>query len=142
MEYSTTRFFLNNEENKVGFNRKVDDGGNYQISWPYMLNGYGPVNESEMPFENNKDLIALSAIQNKEVVATVKDTINFPSVTPSDASIEDVKISMKKHIQDNGGIEAGIYGAELASDYYNNDTGAIYCNNTSKKFDHDVVIIG
>ena len=47
------------------------------------------------------------------------------------------------NIKNYGGIESGIYGASMFSEYCNNDTGAIYCDDANKcKANHDVVIIG
>ena len=141
MEYSTSRTFLNNEVNKYGFNRKVGDGGTYMISLPYMISGFGPIIELEMPFENNENQIALSEIQNKTTAAQIKDYVVFPTVGRNDDKTEIIQ-TMKEHIQKYGGIEASFAAEALNSDYYNNDTGAYYNNSSSSKADHDVIIIG
>ena len=85
MEYATTRKFANNEINKNSFNRSVGDGGNYLISIPYLTNGIGAINETDMPFENNEDLIDIAKIKNKTVTSQVYDTVEFPS----DSNTED-----------------------------------------------------
>ena len=141
MEYATTRKFKNGEVNLFGFSRIAGEGGNYYVSRPYMVNGWGPINEKEMPFENNENEIELKEIQGKTVVAQVYDTIEFPQHTSSDDKTEIIK-QMKEHIRKNGGIEAGIYGADIVSDYYNKETGAIYCDSAEAcPYNHDVVII-
>lgn len=53
-----------NIENKHGYNRKVGSGGSYQISTSYLTNRSGAILESEMPFENNEDIIDINKIQN------------------------------------------------------------------------------
>lgn len=141
MEYSTTRKFLNNQVNQYGFNRNIGDGGNYLVSLPYMISGFGPVDELDMPFENNENQIDISAIQNKNVTAQVKDYIIFPSYGLNDDKTEIIQ-TMKEHIQKYGGIEASFSAEALNSDYYNNNTGAYYNNSSKAKADHDVLIIG
>ena len=53
---------------------------------------------------------------------------------------------MKQTISNYGGIFAGVHGAQLMSDAYNNSTGAIYCDpndvENSYTMNHAVVIIG
>ena len=141
MEYSTSRTFLNGETNPYGFNRKVGDGGNRLLSLPYFAGGFGPVEESQMPFENNENQIALSEIQNKTVSAQVKDYVEFPSYAPRDDKTEIIQ-TLKEHIQKYGGVEASFAAQAMTSEYYNNDTGAYYNNSSTAKADHDVLIIG
>ena len=142
MVYATTREFKDGEINLFGLNRLASEGANYYISRTYLTNGMGPIAEKDMPFENNQDLIALSEIQGKKVIARLYDTIEFPTLEEganTDALIKD----MKNHITKNGGIEAGIYGADLETNYYNPLTGAIYTDDAKKApANHDVVIIG
>lgn len=142
MEYATSRVFANNQINEKGFNRTVGSGGNRNIYIPYFTNGLGAINEEEMPFEDNEDTIYISEIQGKTVASQVYDTVTFPSYQITDDTTE-IKKQMKEHIKNYGGIEAGIYGAQLMSDYYNNDTGAIYCDDSDTcKMNHSVLIIG
>ena len=62
MVYATSRTFLNNVKNPIGFGKEVNAGGNVFISTPYLTNGTGAVLESDMPFENNEGLIDISNI--------------------------------------------------------------------------------
>ena len=142
MQYATIREFNNGEINIWGGNRKTTEGGNVFRSRPYLANGIGPVNETEMPFENNEDMIDLKEIQGKTVSAQLYDTIDFPTIKNGAYTTEMIN-QIKEHIRENGGIEAGIHGADLESEYYNKDTAAIYCNDAKKgPTNHDVVIIG
>ena len=141
MQYGVTRVFKNGEINERGFNKTVEQGGNFQYSLPYMLSGFGPIKELDMPFEDNENQIELSQIQNKETVAYIKDTFIFPTYTENNKT--EIMQLMKEHIKKHGGIEAGIHGASLLGDSYNIETGAMYVNDKTKyPYDHDVVIVG
>ena len=144
MEYATSRTFLNGEINTQGFNRKIDTGGNPLISIAYLTNGMGAINEEDMEFENNTNLIELSEIQNKTITSKVIDTVDFPSAY-NDTFTEKDQISeqIKNHITNYGGVMAAVYGAQLTSAYYNSTTGAIYCDDASKcPPNHQILIIG
>ena len=144
MEYATSRTFLNGEINTQGFNRKIDAGGNPLISIAYLTNGMGAINEEDMEFENNTNLIELSEIQNKTITSKVIDTVDFPSAY-NDTFTEKDQISeqIKNHITNYGGVMAAIHGAQPTSAYYNSKTGAIYCDDASKcPPNHQILIIG
>lgn len=142
MEYATSREFQDGQINQKGLNRKVGSGGNRDIYIPYLTNGAGAIDEIDMPFEDNQNLISLDKIQNKEVKTQVYDTIDFPTYRISD-DLTQIKQQMKQHIMNYGSIEAGIHGAGLSSDCLNTATGAIYCKNTAMhQIDHSVSIIG
>lgn len=140
MEYATSKTFSDGI-NKNGFNREVGDGGNSYLFIPYLTNGTGAIAESEMKFINSEEKISLSNIANKTVITQVNDTIEFPSYySPTDQ----IKQQIKEHIMNYGGIDAGIHGASLSdTTCYNNTTGAIYCDDSSKYgINHEIVIIG
>ena len=139
MYYTTTkRAFLNDEENEYGFARSIGSGGNFYIASQYLTNGQGAINESDMPFEDTEEYIDISEIQNKEVVTTLYDTVEFPELEADER--EQIMDSMKEHIMNYGGLYAGMHGVNLQGDCYNNETGAIYC--TDDDMDHTVIIIG
>ena len=83
MEYATSRVFLNNEINPIGYNRQVGSGGSWDLASSYLTNGSGAINESEMQFENNEDTINISQIQNKTITSQVYDTVEFPDYNSS-----------------------------------------------------------
>ena len=142
MNYATARSaFLNGETNTYGFTKNLSDGGNIYLATQYMANGLGVVNESDVPFVNSEENIDISEIQNKEVKATLYDTVEFPSTYTSERA--EIMPQIKEHIVNYGGIYAGIHGANVLGDSYNNETGAIYCTNSIfEPMDHTVVIIG
>lgn len=148
MEYATSKTFLNNVENKSGYNRKVGTGGNSTMAQSYLTNGTGAVPESEMPFENNEDIIDISKIKNKTLSSQVYDTVDFPDYQKekNEENKTEILNKIKKHIQNYGSIYAGLHGASSevsAFNCYNDETGAKYCNNTYlHNADHAVSIIG
>ena len=142
MAYSVLRdSFLNGEINEYGFSKKADEGGSFIHSQAYLTNGLGAINEEDMPFENNNDNIDISEIQNKEVQTTVLDTTVFSAPTTEDERLETIE-KMKQYISNYGGLYAGIYGASVLNDNYNNVTGAIFCDDTEIIPNHAVTIIG
>lgn len=145
MEYATSKTFLNNVKNKNGYNRNVGDGGNYLYAESYLTNGSGAISESEMKFENNENTINISAIQGKTVLTQVDDTILFADYsTVSSQEKTQIMNQIKQHIQNNGSVYASIHGTDLNNvTCYNNNTGAIYCSDSSSHIvNHAVSIIG
>lgn len=113
-------------------------GGTLTDSIRIYLNGLGAVYESSMPFVNTAENIDLSEIQNKEAQTTVKDIMILPGMTD-----EEAKTKMKEHVSLYGGLYVAIHGAGIFSDYYNNDTGALYVPDSSIAWiDHAVVLVG
>ena len=142
MEYATSRFFANDTINKNGYDRKAGSGGTWDMATAYLTNGSGAIDEKQMPFENNEDTIELKEIQNKTVTSQIYDTVTFPSYESTDDTTE-IKQKMKEHIKNYGSISAQLHGATLNTEYYNNSTGAIYCNDKEKcPVNHGVSIIG
>lgn len=142
MNYATARTaFLNNEINEKGYTRELSDGGNFYMASAYLTNGSGAVPESELEFVNSEEPINISEIKNKTVSTTLLDTVEFEA--PTSSTKQELITKMKQHITNYGGIYAGIYGASILSDNYNNATGAIYCSNSIlTSANHAVTIIG
>lgn len=142
MYASTEKSFINGQTNPYGWNREISDGGNYFQSTMYLTNGSGAILEDDMPFVNTEEDIDISLIQNKEVQTTLIDTTFFPTLSQTTKS--ELMSQMKSYITNYGGIAAQIYGASLLSDYYNNQTGAIYCDAATDtvKINHGICIIG
>ena len=143
MVYASSRTaFLDDEINENGYNIMPSEGGNFYLAQSYLTNGSGAINEEEMVFENNENNIKISEILNKNVTTALYDTIEFekPLSTKKQETIE----KMKTHIANYGGLYAGIHGASgVDSEYYNNDTGALYCNSSNlAPMNHAVIIVG
>lgn len=144
MEYANSRFFANNVENELGYNRNVGDGGNWIFAESYLTNGFGAINESEMQFEDNENIIDINQIRNKVVSSQVYDTVDFPDYSSqSGTEKEETMNAIKQHIQNYGSVFAAIHGDSSSLSCYNDETSAKYCNNTRlHSADHGVSIIG
>ena len=144
MDYAArSNVFNNGETNGYGYNVGFDKGGTFYMAQSYLTNGMGAIDEAEMPFENNEDNINISEIQGKNTTTTLYDTIMFED--KDDIGVTELMSKMKQVISNYGGIYAGVHGAQLLSDVYNNKTGAIYCPESKTgtyPMDHAVVIIG
>ena len=142
MNYSTTRnSFLEEKINENGINRNAGDGGNLYNALMYLSNGNGAIKEEDMPYEDTTEKIDISRIQNKEVLTTLND-MNLMSFNSGETEIAKNKI--KEYIKEYGGIAAQIHGDSIiGKDCYNNETGAIYCDNaTQYPVDHAILIVG
>lgn len=154
VEYATTRAFLNGEINKKGYNIAPFQLGMFSRAVAYFTNGFGAVDEKSMLFENyckgcnnTQDYkIELSDILNKKVTAQVNDTIEFPTYDVIDDNIEDIeklKIQIKNHIKNYGGVAATTTVNKKSSSFFNYDYSSIYCSakhNCSPN--HAVTIVG
>ena len=145
MDYSVrSNVFNNSANNEYGYNIGFDRGGTFLMGQSYLSNGMGAIDEAEMPFENNEDSIDISEIQNKNTTTTLYDTILFEDV--EDIGKAELMSKMKQVISNYGGIYAIFHGAQLLSDSYNNETGAIYCpkESTTSEYpsNHAGVIVG
>lgn len=142
MAYSTAKkSLLNSESYEYGYNLSISSGGNYYMAQQYLTTGNGAISEDDMIFVNTEESIDISDIQNKEVSTTLLDTTIF--ATNDQTTTAELITEMKSHITNYGGIYAGIYGAKLLSNNYNNVTGAIYTDNTiTTPMNHAAIIIG
>lgn len=148
MDYSTSQNFHDGEKNN-GFSRDVSIGGNFQIGSAYLTNGEGAILEEDMQFISTMEDVSIEDINGKEVVTKVTDTDEFYFTKHiENEQIDSIELNalilkMKEHIKTSGSISAGIHGADLSADCYNNIKGAIYCKNEKDcEMDHNVSIIG
>lgn len=141
MNYSTSReSFLDGKINEKGTERKANVGGSVLNALMYLSNGSGAIKEEDMPFEDTNDNIDISRIQNKEIVTTLND---MRLISSNDEDNKQIINKVKEYIKEYGGIQAGIHGASISGTCYNNETGAIYCDDKEKyPKDHSILIIG
>lgn len=148
MNYATSRIFANNQINQFGYNRRADDGGQWYLAHSYLTNGLGAINESEMPFENNENIIDINEIKNKIVSSQVYDIIELPNYSLAKTNEERVQLmnQIKQHIQNYGAVFAPLHGdnsSTFSVSCYNNDTAAKYCNLPFlHNIDHAISVIG
>ena len=98
IEYSSTRSFLNNQVNENGYNRNLGSGGNAYMSSNYLINGNGPILESEMPFENNENYIEITKYLGNDEEVEIPSEINGKTVTTLCENLFDVNENVKKLI--------------------------------------------
>ena len=147
LNYSATRRLANGADNIYGVNRDPSAGGQWFLVENYLTNGQGAINETQMPFENNSELISIDEVQNKKAVTQVYDTVYFDDYNKQEGDQRNYVINeIKQHIQNYGSVFATIHGDSsdsLMYNCYNNDTGAKYCNDAGTHgTDHAVSIIG
>lgn len=169
IDYATSNVFANNVINEHGFNRTVGSGGRFEYAMAYYTSGKGPILETDMPFENNKDIIEISKIQNKQIQAQLEDYTEFPTISKSydefgqvfytngasnstelisysQTQIDNFRKEIKKQIMQYGAIAAYTY-YNSANNFFSEEEGYIlgnsyYCNDTSINMNHTVCIIG
>ena len=165
MDYSLMRRYTDGvDENN--FARTPGIGGLAQFAVAYLTNGKGAVLESEMPFQNNENLISKSELI-KPVDTIATDTVTFPAlykeynsdgsvvytnggernsrIVYSKAEVEEYRNEIKNHIVEYGAISAVTAGNQI--EYYNNpsdplNSTAYFCNDSDVIRDHAVTIIG
>ncbi len=143
VDYATSRVFLNDEINELGFKRRPGGSGNFGIATAYLTNGSGAVSEKDMEFVSNSDLIDIEEIKNKDIITQVNDIAMFPSYSVTEDTSQ-IKQQMKEHIMNYGAVATEIYGSVFyeGSKFYNVETSALYCNDANYKVNHSVAIIG
>lgn len=135
MDYATTSVFLDGKINKFGFNRNAGSKGVDGMAIAYLTNGLGAINEKDMEFQTNLDLIDISEIENKKIITQVNDIVTFPSYLGTEDTSK-IKSEIKEHIMEYGAIRTNI-------NFTVNENGAVYCNNANLyKINHTVAIIG
>lgn len=139
MEYATSRVFKNGEINDWGFNRSVGNGGHVLHSSAYLTSQVGPVLESEMPFENNEELIEISKIQNKSKVLDVNE-VTIGGLNSYSACTSGMISNIKNQIVKYGSVVSSAYMTDNST-YYNSSTGALHYGNTALP-NHAILIVG
>lgn len=141
MDYASSRYFLNSQINYNGFNRYAGTGGNSYYAANYLINQYGPILESYMPFVNSSPQIALSQISGYPVQADVNG-ISFGQVISDTGACTSTSINdMKNLIYNNGPITVSIFMSEDSA-LYNSTTHALYNEVAGSSSNHSVLAVG
>lgn len=139
IEYTSVRKFLNNQINEYGYNRAPGDGGNYFMSSSYLANARGPIAESELPFEENENTIAISNIQNKTNLIDVNDMAVIYGTEGDKCTTSEIT-QIKELVYEYGAVASTTYITDSTT-YYNSSTAAFYYNG-SNSVNHAITIIG
>ena len=127
----------------ITFNRDFNSGGKLEFAASYVLNNWGPIKESELPFQTITNLINHTTtinqvdITNKSASVDVDDIFYLNNATGacSENSID----TIKQYLVNHGAIAASIY-FDIKSDEYIN--GAYYYYNGNNMPNHAVAIVG
>lgn len=124
----------------ITFNRDFNSGGRMEFTTAYVLNYWGPVKESDMPFEtvlnliDNNTTVNQSDVTNKKAMVDVDDVF-YLSNSQGICSNNTIN-TIKEYIVN--------YGALATSVYFNNAyvNGKYYYYNGSELSNHAVAIVG
>ena len=141
MDYSLVWQFLNGKTNPYGVTRQPGSAVTLYEPLGYLTNGMGAVDQSEWPLNYTTDTIDINNL-NKPVKTEVDD-INYYFYAEDTLGKAQLMTLMKSNIEQFGSISSLIYGAPTSSNYYNSETGAVYCDNDETcPQNHVVSIIG
>ena len=140
------------ESEEFGTTYKLHNGRNFAHFEDYVANNYGPVLESEVPYNANYSVDDYNELLNMKSDIFVNSTVNFPSINNeyTEQELSTFRNAVKQHIMQNGSLYCVICSSEEGDDgreskkvtmqYYNgksvlNYQGTHYAN-------HAVSIIG
>ncbi len=149
------------------FNRATGSGAGPRLSLAYAVSGYGPVEESQMPFESvYTDQQGFKSAQEvgsleKPLAARINESVEFTSMYKkidenkvkcykdsnkqnaySDDEVKAARDLVKEHIKNYGAVSADLY-IDTAN-YYNQSTGAYNYNDydNERAANHVVSLVG
>ena len=126
----------------ITFSRDFNSGGKLEYTAAYVLNNWGPIKESELPFQTITNLIANTTTIN-QIDATSKkasvdvDDIFYLNNSQGICSENSIK-TIKQYLVNHGALAASLY-FDTKSNYSN---GAYYYYNGSNISNHAVTIVG
>lgn len=136
---STYDAYLNNEKNIFGYNRGLNDGGNYSYVSSYFYRGNGPIFESSFPYLKswylNYQRLNKSDMPQDKPIITIDE---YMSDYQEDFCSEERLSQVKKYVREYGSVGATINsssGVSSGNDFY-------YINTTNPYTDHAVTIVG
>ena len=125
------------------FNRNFNEGGKLEYTAAYVLNYWGPIKESELPYTTITNLLKGSTtinqvdVINKTASVDVDDIfyLNNPQGSCSESSIS----TIKQYLTNHGALAASIYFNLKDTNYIKN---AYYYYNGNNISNHAVTIVG
>ncbi len=97
----------------ITFNRTFNSGGQFINTTAYVLNNWGPIEESSMPLNNLFKIINKEADPNQSYIDNQKAVVDVDNIflyqQEQGACTEDSITTIKKYLVSHGGIAAGIY---------------------------------
>jgi len=99
--------------NRVTFNRNADAGGNPMLTQAYLLNHWGPINESDLNFEyyhnilNKAKSVTANEIESKKAIVDINETV---IISNAQGACDDNSIkTIKNYILKNGAMNGSLY---------------------------------
>ena len=113
------------ESKEFGTNYKLHEGRNFEHFKDYAINGYGPVLESEVPYNSKYSIDDYEQLYNINSKAYVNEVVEFPTIDKinneySSEQIDLFRSKVKKHIMENGSIFAVIACKSINTDFFSN----------------------
>lgn len=142
------------ESEEFGNSRELHDGGNFVDFQEYIANNYGPVLESEVPYNAEYKVDEYEYLLNLEKKVFVNETMCFPNLNKDSNSedynpddVDSYRKKVKEHIMKNGSLYCSIASPDNGSQYFNSDYLAEYYNGdwnalSESRGMHSVSIIG
>ena len=130
MSYLESNDFFDTKGSQFG--RRPNTSGNFDEAMDYITRGYGPVLEEDFPYNQKYTVDDYDRFLNIEPVAYIGSYIQFPEINKEEynrtdeITKENIRKQMKKHIMENGSIDAFIIAPQYFNDFYNEDTYAQY----------------
>lgn len=126
----------------ITFNRNFNSGGKLEYTAAYVLNNWGPIKESELPFQTITNLIANTTTINQVDVTSKKASVDVDDIFYLNNSqgicSENSIRTIKQYLVNHGALAASLY-FDTKSNYSN---GAYYYYNGSDISNHAVTIVG
>ena len=126
----------------ITFSRDFNSGGKLEYTAAYVLNNWGPIKESELPFQTITNLIANTTTLNQIDVTSKKASVDVDDIfylnnSQGICSENSIK-TIKQYLVNHGALAASLY-FDTKSNYSN---GAYYYYNGSNISNHAVTIVG
>lgn len=120
--------FLNNKKNIKGLDIDKSRGGNFNQALNYMTNGFGPVDERWLKYNENEPNINIDSIESISQSATIMSTIDLSiDDNTNESEIEDIIPEIKSQIKNYGGVYFELE-YHPSDQYTNSKNMARYCD--------------
>ena len=137
--------FLNGEKNEKGIDLQKSRGGNFGHVLNYMTNGFGPVDEKWLKYNENEPDIELNSIKSITQSATVMNVVDLSITNNTDEEeVDDAISAIKSQIKNYGGVYFEL-NYHAGDQYTNTANMARYCDVPLREYEspsHAVVLIG
>lgn len=132
----------------VNNSRELHAGGHFETVEEYCMKNYGPVLESEVPYDAIYEEDEYEYLMSLDTEVYLEDTIDFPTIDKENKQYTQEELTffrnkVKKHIMENGAVYA-IVEDPNKTDIYNNKTHTLFSTRKMEEIEtlHAIDIIG